>query len=133
MLTNVIYSFINMTYGQIFQDRTCAANKCSAFTFQKKRYHSPSRRCNGCSIRNFQTSGLSLYSRGPKNWKPDSDTRPKIAFTVKLTPSLIQKLRQYSIKSGYSLSEVVSLALETFLRKGRGRGRKKENLKTDQA
>ena len=75
MLTNVIYSFINMTYGQIFQDRTCAANKCSAFTFQKKRYHSPSRRCNGCSIRNFQTSGLSLYSRGPKNWKPDSDTR----------------------------------------------------------
>lgn len=58
---------------------------------------------------------------------------PKIAFTVKLAPNLIQKLRQYSIKSGHSLSEVVTLALETFLRKGRGRGRKKENLKTDQA
>jgi predicted DNA-binding transcriptional regulator YafY len=58
---------------------------------------------------------------------------PKIAFTVKLAPNLIQKLRQYSIKSGHSLSEVVTLALETFLRKGRGRGRKQEHIKTDQA
>ena len=58
---------------------------------------------------------------------------PKIAFTVKLAPNLIQKLRQYSIKSGHSLSEVVTLALETFLHKGRGRGRKQEHIKTDQA
>jgi len=58
---------------------------------------------------------------------------PKIAFTVKLNPKLIQKLRQYSIQSGRSLSEVVTLALETFLRKGRGRGKKQENIKTDQA
>jgi predicted DNA-binding transcriptional regulator YafY len=57
----------------------------------------------------------------------------KIAFTVKLAPNLIQKLRQYSKKSGHSLSEVVTLALETFLRKGRGRGRKQEHIKTDQA
>ena len=74
MLTNVIYSFINMTYGQIFQDRTCAANKCSAFTYQNKRYHSSSRQCNGRPIRNLQTTGLSLYSRSPKNWSPYSDT-----------------------------------------------------------
>ena len=52
---------------------------------------------------------------------------------VQLAPNLIQKLRQYSIKSGHSLSEVVTLALETFLRKGRGRGRKQEHIKTDQA
>ena len=57
----------------------------------------------------------------------------KIAFTVKLTPNLIQKLRQYSIQSGISLSQIVTLALETFLRRGRGRGRKQENIKTDQA
>jgi predicted DNA-binding transcriptional regulator YafY len=58
---------------------------------------------------------------------------PKIAFTVKLTPNLIQKLRQYSIQSGISLSQIVTLALETFLRRGRRRGRKQENIKTDQA
>jgi predicted DNA-binding transcriptional regulator YafY len=57
----------------------------------------------------------------------------KIAFTVKLTPNLIQELRQYSIQSGISLSQIVTLALETFLRRGRGRGRKQENIKTDQA
>ena len=75
MLTNVIYSFIDMTHGQIFQQRTCTANKCSIFAYQNKRYHSASRQCNGCSIRNFQAPGLSLYSRSPKNWSPDSDTR----------------------------------------------------------
>jgi hypothetical protein len=75
MLTNVIYSFIDMTHGQIFQQRACAANKCSAFAYQSKRYHSSSRKCNGRSIRNLQTPGLSLYSRSPKNWSPYSDTR----------------------------------------------------------
>jgi len=75
MLTNVIYSYIDMTHGQIFQQRTCPANKCSTFTYQKKRYHSSSRKCNGCSIRHLQASSISLYSRGPKDWNPYSDTR----------------------------------------------------------
>ena len=75
MLTNVIYSFINMTHDQIFQQRTCPANKCSAFTYKKTRYHSTSRKCNGRSIRHLQASSISLYSRGPKDWDPYSDTR----------------------------------------------------------
>ena len=75
MLTNVIYGFINMTHGQIFQQRTCPANKCSSFIYQEARYHSPSCKCNGRSIRHLQTSSISLYSRGPKDWNPYSDTR----------------------------------------------------------
>jgi len=75
MLTNVIYSFIDMTHVQVFQQRACAANQCSAFTYQKKRYHSSSRKSNGRPIRNLQAPGLSLYSRSPENWSPDSDTR----------------------------------------------------------
>jgi len=74
MLTNVIYGFINMTHGQIFQQRTCPANKCSAFTYKKTRYHSPSCKCNGGSIRHLQASSIPLYSRGPKDWNPYSDT-----------------------------------------------------------
>lgn len=57
----------------------------------------------------------------------------KIAFTVKLTPNLIQTLRQHSIDSGKSLSDIVTMALETFLQKGQKRGRKQKNIKTDQA
>ncbi len=75
MLTNAIYSFINMTHGQVFQQRARAANQCSAFTYQNKRYHSSSRQCNGCAIRHLQAASISLYSRGPKDWYPYSDTR----------------------------------------------------------
>ena len=46
----------------------------------------------------------------------------KIAFTVKLSRSLIQALRQCAKSTGQSLSEIVTEALETFLYKGRGRG-----------
>ena len=47
----------------------------------------------------------------------------KIAFTVKLSEGLIQELRQCASQTGLSLSELVSLALEAFLRRGRRRGR----------
>ena len=75
MLTNVIYGFINMTHGQIFQQRTCSANQCSTFTYKRAQYHRPCCTCNGGSIRHLQASSLSLYSRGAKDWKPHPDTR----------------------------------------------------------
>ena len=50
--------------------------------------------------------------------------RPKIAFTVKLSQSLIQRVRDYAQSTGPSLSEIVTQALEAFLRKRRGRGEK---------
>ena len=75
MLTNVIYGFINMTHGQIFQQRACPAHKCGTFAYKKVRYHSTSPKRNGYSIRYLQTSSLSVYSRGPKDWSPHSDTR----------------------------------------------------------
>jgi len=58
---------------------------------------------------------------------------PKIAFTVKLAPKLIHMLRKYSKQSGLSLSEIVTQALDTFLRKGRRSGKKQENLQADSA
>ena len=42
---------------------------------------------------------------------------PKIAFTVKLSETLIQRLRVCAKSSGRSLSEIVARALETFLSK----------------
>lgn len=46
----------------------------------------------------------------------------KIAFTVKLAETLVQRLRGHAQASGRPLSEIVTQALETFLGKGRGRG-----------
>ena len=48
----------------------------------------------------------------------------KIAFTVKLSVDLVQRLRHRAGASGQTLSELVSQALETFLRKGREGGQK---------
>jgi len=44
----------------------------------------------------------------------------KIAFTVKLSQSLVQALRVYASKSGKNLSEIVTQSLEVFLQNGRG-------------
>ena len=46
----------------------------------------------------------------------------KTAFTVKLSRSLIQRVRQYASAKGISISEVVSRALLALLAGGRGRG-----------
>ena len=77
MLTNVIYSFINLSHDQIFQQRTCPANQCSAYSYKRAQYHNASRPCNGCSIRHLQASSISLYCRGAKDWNLYSDPRVK--------------------------------------------------------
>jgi hypothetical protein len=46
----------------------------------------------------------------------------KIPFTIKLSQDLIQALREYAISTGKTLSEVVTQALESFLRGIQGRG-----------
>ena len=46
----------------------------------------------------------------------------KLAFTVKLPHSLIQRVRAYAAAKGLSISEVVSRALLARLPRGRGRG-----------
>jgi len=46
----------------------------------------------------------------------------KLAFTVKLPRSLIQRVRQYAAARELSISEVVSRGLLALLAGGRGRG-----------
>ena len=46
----------------------------------------------------------------------------KLAFTVKLPRSVIQRVREYATKKRSSISEVVSRALLALLPRGRGRG-----------
>ncbi|MFQ5930040.1 MAG: ribbon-helix-helix protein, CopG family [Acidobacteriota bacterium] len=48
--------------------------------------------------------------------KPVPVPERKIAFTVKLSEKLVHGLRQYARSTGKSLSEIVTQALQAFLR-----------------
>src|SRR6266498_973880 len=54
--------------------------------------------------------------------QPVPPSEAKLAFTVKLPRSLIQRVRAYAATKGLSISEVVSRALLALLPRGRGRG-----------
>ena len=54
--------------------------------------------------------------------EPVPSSEAKLAFTVKLPHSLIQRVREYATKKRLSISEVVSRALLALLPRGRGRG-----------
>ena len=54
--------------------------------------------------------------------EPVPVSEPKLAFTVKLSHSLIQRVRLYASVKKISISEVVSRALLAFLPRGGGRG-----------
>jgi predicted DNA-binding transcriptional regulator YafY len=47
---------------------------------------------------------------------------PKIAFTVKLSRSLVERLRAYASSTGLTLSDIVSRAVLKLMNRGPGRG-----------
>jgi predicted DNA-binding transcriptional regulator YafY len=47
---------------------------------------------------------------------------PKVAFTVKLSPTLVRRLRMYAASAKLTLSESVAQALIAMLHRGRRRG-----------
>jgi predicted transcriptional regulator len=46
----------------------------------------------------------------------------KMSFTIKLSRSLIERLRSYAAATGLTLSEIVSRAVLAVLHRGGGRG-----------
>src|SRR4051812_23218303 len=54
--------------------------------------------------------------------QPVAPSEAKLAFTVKLPHSLVQRVRTFAAVKGVSISEVVSRALLALLPRGRGRG-----------
>ena len=54
--------------------------------------------------------------------QPVPPSEAKLAFTVKLPHSLIQRVRTFAAAKRLSISEVVSRALLALLPRGRGRG-----------
>ena len=73
-----------------------------------------------CSISSRQAYRYLAQAQRLREPVPPQET--KLAFTVKLPQSLIQRVRMYAAAKGLSISDVVSRALLALLPRGRGRG-----------
>jgi hypothetical protein len=73
-----------------------------------------------CSISPRQAYRYLEQARQLKEPVPPGEA--KLAFTVKLSTSLVQRVRTFAAAKGMSISEVVSRALLALLPRGRGRG-----------
>jgi hypothetical protein len=73
-----------------------------------------------CSISPRQAYRYLEHAQQLKGPVPPGEA--KLAFTVKLPHSLIQRVRAYATTKRLSISEVVSRALLALLPRGRGRG-----------
>ena len=73
-----------------------------------------------CSISARQA--YRYLQHAPRLKQPVPVSEPKVAFTVKLSQRVIQRVRAYAAATGLSLSDVVSRALLALLPRGRGRG-----------
>lgn len=61
-----------------------------------------------------------------KTGKQVAVPEPKIAFTVKLSQELVQRLREFAKHTEKQLSTIVTQSLEDFLQNGQEPGRKKQ-------
>jgi hypothetical protein len=73
-----------------------------------------------CSISSRQAYRYIEQAQRLKAPIPSSEV--KLAFTVKLPHSLVQRVRTFAAAKGFSISEVVTRALLAVLPRGRGRG-----------
>jgi len=73
-----------------------------------------------CSVSPRQAYRYLQQARRLKQNVPIADA--KVAFTVKLSETLVEHLRSYAARRGLSLSDLVSRALEAFLPRRKKRG-----------
>jgi hypothetical protein len=73
-----------------------------------------------CSVSHRQAYRYLQQAGRLKSDVPITDA--KIAFTVKLSEGLVERLRSYANTKGVSLSDIVSRALEAFLPRRKKRG-----------
>jgi predicted DNA-binding transcriptional regulator YafY len=73
-----------------------------------------------CSISHRQA--YRYLQRAQNLKKPVPVVDPKIAFTVKLSRTLVDRLRAYASSSGQTLSDLVNHALVMLLNRGSRRG-----------
>jgi predicted DNA-binding transcriptional regulator YafY len=78
------------------------------------------RHAKACSLSSRQA--YRYIEQAQKLTRPVPVNPPKIAFTVKLPPSLVIQVRRYAARSRHTLSDIVGQALTVALDRGRRRG-----------
>jgi len=73
-----------------------------------------------CSISRRQAYRYLEQAQRLKHAVPVGDV--KVSFTVKLSRSLVARLRDYAASTGLTLSEIASRAFSAVLHRGGGRG-----------
>jgi predicted DNA-binding transcriptional regulator YafY len=73
-----------------------------------------------CSISERQAYRYLEQAQRLKHAVPVGDV--KVSFTVKLSRSLVERLRAYAASTGLTLSEIASRAFSAVLHRGGGRG-----------
>ena len=73
-----------------------------------------------CSISRRQAYRYLKRAQQLKHPVPVGDA--KVSFTVKLSRSLVDRLRDYAASTGWTLSEIASRALSAVFHRGGGRG-----------
>jgi predicted DNA-binding transcriptional regulator YafY len=87
---------------------------------QSQRSEAARQLAKSCSISRRQAYRYLEQAQRLKEPVPVSD--PKVAFTVKLSPTVVRRLRMYATSAKLTLSESVSRALIAMLHRGRRRG-----------
>ena len=75
MLTNVIYSIIHVTNGEILKYRTRKADQRRPRADQRTWYRCQGSSRNGRSLPNLKAPSIPIYSRSTENWRQSSHTR----------------------------------------------------------
>ena len=86
----------------------------------KQRPEAASELARTCSISHRQAYRYLDLAQQLKGPVPVGD--PKIAFTVKLSRTLVDRLREYATSTGLTLSEIVSRAVLVFMKRGQKGG-----------
>ena len=122
-LTRVIYGFTVVTYMGRASEAQKAERLNRARVLLRQSDQLPEaveRLARDCSISSRQAYRYLQQAQRLKEPVPVNE--PKLAFTVKLPHSLIQRVRLYASVKRISISEVVSRALWALLPRRGGRG-----------
>jgi hypothetical protein len=89
------------------------------------REHSPLPEAAERLARNWSVSKRQAYrylQRAQQLKRPVPVEDAKVSFTVKLSRLFVGRLRTYAASTGWTLSEIVSRAVQSVLHRGGGRG-----------
>ena len=133
LLTCDINRRIYMSYGS--RQRCSKSRPAQSGSHPPPRALVPARggRTSGPELVCHQAQAYRYLQRAQQLKRPVPVEDAKVSFTVKLSRHLVARLRTYAASTGWTLSEIVSRAVQSVLHRGGGRGLPSANSATHAA